>query len=356
MTQFGEALDDGPGSPGRATLYTGPRGVGKTALLNAVEDEAREKGWLVISEDASAGLVDRLVAEHLPRLLHKHNPKATKRRLSGVSAPGGLGAVNWDTTEEHPSRNGFRTQIEQLLDLLVPHETGLLITVDEVIPEAIADLTVIGTVLQHAFREERDLAFVGAGLPTNIAKLIEAPGLKFMQRADTHPLGSVSDEDVEDGLRVPITDAGRIIPSDLLERAVAATAGYPFLIQLVGANIWRLHPEVKQITDKDVVVGIAAARRRLGSLVHAPLLRDLSAIDKSFLLAMSQDDAVSRIADIAKRMGCDTNYAGQYRLRLVNTQIIAPVGRGKLDFAVPYLREYLREHAASIGAVALATN
>jgi hypothetical protein len=41
-----EALDDGPGSAGRATLYTGARGAGKTVLLNEVEDTARERGWL----------------------------------------------------------------------------------------------------------------------------------------------------------------------------------------------------------------------------------------------------------------------------------------------------------------------
>ena len=37
LARFGEALEDGPGSPGRATLYTGARGTGRTVLLNAVE-------------------------------------------------------------------------------------------------------------------------------------------------------------------------------------------------------------------------------------------------------------------------------------------------------------------------------
>ena len=31
---FGDALDSGPGAPGRATLYTGVRGIGKTVMLN----------------------------------------------------------------------------------------------------------------------------------------------------------------------------------------------------------------------------------------------------------------------------------------------------------------------------------
>ncbi len=33
LAEFGQALDDGPGSSGRATLYTGARGAGKTVVL-----------------------------------------------------------------------------------------------------------------------------------------------------------------------------------------------------------------------------------------------------------------------------------------------------------------------------------
>jgi len=43
VDEFVEALDDGPGAAGRATLYTGPRGSGKTVLLNAVENGAQRR-------------------------------------------------------------------------------------------------------------------------------------------------------------------------------------------------------------------------------------------------------------------------------------------------------------------------
>jgi len=41
------------------------------------------------------------------------------------------------------------------------------------------------------------------------------------------------------------------------------------------------------------------------------------------------------------------NYASQYRLRLIAAELIEPVRRGYVDFALPYLREYLRSHAAA---------
>lgn len=59
LEDFVEALEDGPGSAGRATLYTGARGAGKTVMLNAVEDRAHEHGWLVISETATPKFIQR---------------------------------------------------------------------------------------------------------------------------------------------------------------------------------------------------------------------------------------------------------------------------------------------------------
>ena len=38
VEEFVEAIENGPGASGRATLYTGPRGAGKTVLLSAIED------------------------------------------------------------------------------------------------------------------------------------------------------------------------------------------------------------------------------------------------------------------------------------------------------------------------------
>ncbi|MGV1004926.1 MAG: hypothetical protein ACOYEV_09205 [Candidatus Nanopelagicales bacterium] len=53
------------------------------------------------------------------------------------------------------------------------------------------------------------------------------------------------------------------------------------------------------------------------------------------------------MADIAARLGVTPVYAGQYRLRLNAAEMIEPRGYGLVDFTLPGLRDYLREHAAS---------
>lgn len=43
----------------------------------------------------------------------------------------------------------------------------------------------------------------------------------------------------------------------------------------------------------------------------------------------------------------ESDNARQLRLRLIVAKVIYPTRRGYVDFALPYLREYLREHAAA---------
>jgi predicted MarR family transcription regulator len=104
-----------------------------------------------------------------------------------------------------------------------------------------------------------------------------------------------------------------------------------------------------RITESAAVAGVQAARRRLGSLVHEPVLRDLSEVDRTFLAKMAVDDGPSRMADIAERMKVDANYVSQYRRRLIAADLIYRTGHGRVDYTLPHLREYLREHAASTG-------
>ncbi len=346
LEDFVEALEDGPGSAGRATLYTGARGAGKTVMLNAVEDRARERGWLIVSETATPGFVSRMTQQHLPRLLRDYDTNAVRRRMSGVSGPLNLGGLTWSTIEAHVVQAGLRSQLEMLTDLLAEQRTGMLITLDEIHHNQIEELRELATVVQHTFRENRELAFVGAGLAASVSDVVNDDVLTFLRRAERHTLGSVARADVERAFREPIQEAGRSIGDQALRIMIDGARGYPFMLQLVGAHSWRLNPDTAEITVDDATRGVARARRRLGALVHEPALSVASDIDKSFLLAMAQDDGPSKMADIQYRLDVDVNYASQYRLRLIAAELIYPTRRGYVDFALPYLREYLHQHSA----------
>ena len=313
-----------------------------------MEARAAARGWLVINETATPGFVERITRTRLPELLSTFDPKATTKRLTGASAPLRLGGATWETRDVHPAFADLRSQITLLTDILRGGETGLLITLDELHKNQAAELQEFATVIQHCFREERQIAFVGAGLTAAVSDILNDKVLTFLRRASLYNLGPVDLAAVKLALSGPITDEHRTIVPGALKLMAEGTSGYPFLIQLIGAHCWRQHPNEKEISLADALAGVPRALLRLGSLVHASALKSASEIDKTFLVVMAQDDGPSKMADIQMRMNVGQSYASTYRARLIAEDLIEPTQYGYIDFTLPYLREYLREHAASL--------
>lgn len=353
IEEFGYALDDGPGAPGRALLLSGQRGVGKTALLNELEDEARRHGWVIISETALPGLVERINTDHLPRLLAEQDPRGkTRHRLSGVTAPARLGGVSFDPEERHKRTPSIRSQLTELTDLLQQHHTGVVVTIDELSTDTLADLQLIAATVQHLFRENRAVAVIMAGLPQSVEALLDASGITFLRRALHHPLGAVSRDDVREGLTVPVEGAGHRWAGQALDTAVESTRGYPYMLQLVGFHAFRIADSTggEVIDEESVGQAVDRAIRDVSNLVHRPTISSLTAVEVAFLQAMAEDDGPSAMRDIAERMGKTPVYVAQYRRRLLDKHIIAAPAHGLVMLAMPGMREHLRAGPSS-GAV-----
>jgi hypothetical protein len=202
IAEFASSLADDRGSSTRATSYTGSRGIGKTAMLNVVERVAREHGWLVISETAYAGFVDRLTNIALPGLLANHG-------YSDTTAPA----------------QTFGDQLKLVSDHLRSLHSGLLITLDELNDAQVDELREFGAALYQAFSDNGAVAFVGAGLPKPVNLMLADPALANFQRADLHVLSPVDLDDAKQALRVPIESNGREIEPLALDDAVQATDG-----------------------------------------------------------------------------------------------------------------------------------
>jgi hypothetical protein len=306
----------------------------------------------VIPESAQPGLITRMTTDHFPAALADVDPAGSSTRLKSVSAPLGLGGASWDTTERYPRRLSLRSQLEVVADAMADRGSGVLITVDEIHGGDQAELREIATAVQHCFRDDRPVAFVAAGLPAAVdERLLHDKVITFLRRADRHHLELLDPFESADALRSPIEQAGRRIEPKALTAAVDLAAGYPFMVQLVGWATWRQHPGNSTITLDDVVAAHPHALHRVAALVHQPSLSDLSDVDRAFLKAMAIDNGPSRMADITERLGVTNNYASQYRLRLLASELVTAPTRGYVDFALPYMREYLRDLAPDLSGV-----
>ncbi|MER0089635.1 AAA family ATPase [Corynebacterium rhinophilum] len=354
IEEFAYALDDGPGSHERISLVVGPRGIGKTVLLNAFEDTASDRGWRILNDTASAGFAERLRAEIINTLqLNRTALKGFNLHLFQL----GIG-MEWDprtlSAESYPLRRALKDLLhaQRELDRISHGEpTGVLITLDEMHHQRSDEVIDFGATIQHLVREGENIAVVMAGIPSSIKPLLasqdDSNPVTFLRRANRIELDRVADTDVRKALKAPVEETEVNWDKDALNSAVSACQGYPFMIQLVGLWAFR-HRTDNTISVDAAQEGISKARRKLGQLVHEPALAELSPIDRTFLLHMAQDNGPSSMSDITARLGKSSQYASNYRRRLLDSELIEIPASGQVDFALPYLRDYLREHAASL--------
>lgn len=332
LNDFRDALENGPGAPDRLMRISGVRGVGKTVLLNALGDIAREYGFQVVDVAANKGFCDRILKAltRRPAL----NSLSVAPSIMGV----GLGSIE---LSKHEADLGEAM-------LTASQKGGLLITLDEIQDAPIDELRGLGNEIQLLIRQEANVAFAFAGLPTAVDDAIGADTLTFLQRAKHVELSKLPDFAVGESIEDTMRRTGKDIDGSTAALLTDAAAGYPFMVQLVGYYTWQASERrgSESVTAEDARTGIERARANFDSMVIAPILRRLPQRQVEYLLAMAQcdDDPIST-GEVSRRMGLSTKDTSSYRKRLIDAAIIEKVGYGTVDFAVPYMREYLLSHA-----------
>lgn len=340
IRDFEKGLDNGVGAPGRIMLITGARGTGKTVMLTVFGDKARARKWDVIEETASEGLCERLVSA-LRGGDGAFDKLTIKPSLGFAGASVSLGEAEF-TPKRMPET--LRKAMAERIRSLEKRHAGLMISIDEAQAADRSDMIAIATAVQHQIRERRNIAIVFAGLPQMVSELFNDEVITFLRRARTNVLADVPVREVADAFATTFRSSGMAISDDQVRAAADATQGYPYMIQLVGYHIWDAADmrDSDTVVDADVTAGIAEARSDLDSAVCIPELHGLSRNDRAYLEAMSQVDGPSSTAEVAARMKRSPNYAATYRKRLLDAYVIRETERGEVDFAVPFLREYLR--------------
>lgn len=341
IDDFTDGLTEGPGAPGRLMRISGPRGSGKTVLLTELGDIAKDKGWVVVDETAGKGLVDR-ITERLARQLPEANASMDidlgfVKAHAGVSS--GTGGADIRTVlDEAAGRIGKK---------------GVLVTVDEVQDADKGEMAAISQAVQHLIREKKDVAFVFAGLTMGVADFINGEAMTFLRRAKAEQLKSIPDDDVAAAFEKTFGESGMPIAGNALSAAVAATGGYAYMVQLVGYNVWKVarrhFGESPAVAMEDVREGAEMAMGDYVEAVIEPALSRLSKRAMSYLVEMSGSDGPSSTGCVAKSLGVPAQSLSSVRASLIAKQVIEPTeARGYVDFAIPWMREYVGDHAVEL--------
>jgi len=329
-----KGLENPPGDPNRITIFTGPRGSGKTVLLNTIGTEAEKIGWIPIHTIASNIMLEQFV-EQIERRASSFIEKKAKSKLTGVQISG----IGFQREITEGKKRTWRAEMDDYLDMLAKNDVGLLFTIDEVsagFPEMIEFVSTF----QFFVREKRNVALLMAGLPNNVMQMFSNSSISFLRRAFRRTLDPITYPEVRATIKKTIELSGREVEKSALDIAAVSTKGYPFMLQLIGYHAFN-QSNKKTITEHDVASGISDAEQEMESMILDASVNDLSDTDMRFLLAMLADTGGSRMADIALRMEVSPSYASHYKRRLVNQGILAEAGRGKVVFSMPMFKELL---------------
>lgn len=227
----------------RPVVLYGPRGNGKTALLNWVEQQA----------EPDPGLdVDSLTPSDLP------DAGAVAAQLELTSW---LQRVAPDSVSVAGAGASFRvreapTRLAQALEARARSRPFVLL-----LDEAHMLEPEVGRLLLNAARRAASRApflFVLAGTP-DLRPRLSRIGASFWSRSKQIPLGRLSDAATAEAVRVPLEREGIEVEEEALARIVAASHGYPYFVQVWGSAVW------EQVHE--TMPGELEAPRRLSAVV-----------------------------------------------------------------------------------------
>jgi hypothetical protein len=341
LTDVFETLDFGEN---QSVLISGLRGAGKTSMLLKLQDAAAANGWLVIDDDASAGLMDRVMETTIPSLLRQLAPEE-RARLTGL----GIWQLNaeWEYVDRHREvKPLLRRDLVALSATLAESErrAGILITIDEVSSGKVRlrELSRFALEVSHAISEGANVMVVFAGIKVDLDALVEQEHTTFLRRSRELIFRRLTPAETRRVFAESIAIGGKEVEPAALDLLVSTSQGYPYLVQLAGDYAWRSSGAAPIVTTSHARAAHGRAITAVERRVISRVFQDLSEKDQEFVTAMAEDDGRSRIADIVRRMGVSDQYVQVYKKRLIESGYVQADGRGHVDFSLPYLRDYVR--------------
>lgn len=355
-----EALTTGPRSPWFGHGLVGDRGVGKTVLLNAMQQLATAKGWAVVAEQAVAG--QPLVAPLLEQVVSVAGTRWSKlaKLAKEVDLEFVLGVDAKVAKAEARLSPGRRQQaalavlrktLTAVGEYAATRGGGLMVTIDEAhaITER-GEIAALAAALQLIVkRDQLPVAVYFAGLPGTRQVLRKAG--TFIERLGVEEIGELSAEAAALALVKPAADASVAIHDDALDHLLAAAGGYPYLVQLVGYHAWKEKATRRVITLADAKHGVIAARKEMHEIFSARF-EPLPPLQQAYLQAAARVGEVARVADIAAALRREQNQLASTRAALINEHRILRAPRyGEVRFTLPAFARWIAAQPDVIGPV-----
>lgn len=363
IRRFRAILRAAPEQPANMRL-TGLRGVGKSVLLGEFEKAAAADGWAVAtlelqpSYNTSEGLVmvlsglGRNVIEGLSRV------ERLRKAVGSAARSAGTLGISWGEFKltynpgAEPGREDLTHALFDAVEMAVEKgRKGFVLLLDEA--QVIRDrnreeeypLSLMVSSIVSLQRRELPLGLVLCGLPTLTGNLLRARSYtERMFRGEE--IGSLQVGDARDAFVQPLELEGGGVTADraLVNTVVDEVEGYPYFIQLWGAELWdsaeitettRLTPALLDAAREDIY-------RRLDLDFYDPRVSTLTPAEQDLLISTASCPyppiSVADLQDASDKSAKNVNVLLG---RLVDSGVLYRIRKGQYDYTAPKFRDYL---------------
>jgi DNA-binding transcriptional ArsR family regulator len=368
MRRFESTLRAAPEQPANTRL-TGLRGVGKTVLLHEFQAIAERNGWAsaVLEFQPGHNREDQMVSALLniaqdSKLRLSRVERLKKAVGNAVRSAGTLGVawedfqVTYDPMVEQQREDVTKALFEVVEMAVQKGLAGFVLLLDEA--QVVRDeskrtgehpLSLLISSIVALQRREIPLGLVLSGLPTLTGNLLKARSYtERMFRGEK--IGELGEGDAREAFEKPLAESGANVTAekDLVSKVVDEVEGYPYFIQLWGAELW----DAAEIAEVDHLSSqlLDAARpeiyRRLDLDFYTPRVETLTPAEQDVLLSTADAEypplVVSKLNDAINKTPTNINVLLG---RLVDAGVLYRLRKGEYDYTAPRFRDYLVRRA-----------
>jgi hypothetical protein len=344
--------------PEKSILMTGLRGVGKTVLLNEMDQLAQKAGYRTLFVEAYENKpLAALLAPQLRKLLFELDRMAgagdkVRRGLAVLKSFIGMvkisvGDFGLDIDPEKGSADSGDLEVD-LSSLFVAvgeaaeeRKSAVAIIVDEIQYFSPAELNALIMAMHRMQQLQLPVVLVGAGLP--ILPGLAGEAKSYAERLFNFPdIGPLDEPDAIQALQEPVRDAGADFEPAALHEIYQLTKGYPYFLQEWGYQAWN-QAKSSPITLQIIKEATTLVIKRLDENFFRVRFNRLTDAEKRYLRAMAEfGSGPCRTAEIADKLVSSAAALSPVRSNLIKKGMIYSPAHGMMAFTVPLFDEFLR--------------
>jgi type II secretory pathway predicted ATPase ExeA len=344
----------------KSLLLTGLRGVGKTVLLNAMEQLAVELNYKTIFIEAHENkILGALLIPKLRQLLFsldrmgnagdkvRRGLSVLKSFINGIKVKIGEVEFGLDIEAERGAADSGDIEVD-LPNLLIAvaeaaEERGaaVAILIDEIQYLTLNEISALIMAMHKMQQRQLPLVLMAAGLP--ILPALAGESKSYAERLFQFPdIGPLSEKDAARALQDPVKSAGVEFTKEALTEIFNLTHGYPYFLQEWGYQAWN-HTHDPIITLQMIQEVTPDVIHRLDKNFFRVRFDRLTPSEKNYLRAMAHlGSEAPRSSDIASILGVKVSSLGPVRSKLIKKGMIYSPVYGDMAFTVPLFDDFMR--------------